>query len=123
MVPSRYGLISMTFLTVCEAAMPTSQCILSWHVGRTDVSAGRGTRVDADHDAVLELEGQRGGAVRHLDAKVAAAGYGHLVERRVLLQEVQRLRRGISHGLIELSFGYVKLSGMFTPIRCYPAYT
>lgn len=75
-VPRRYGLISMTFLTVPEARW----CISVWQRSicrsRTDVASSSSPRVHSDDNASLETEGERGGSMRNLDS---AGGIGVVV--------------------------------------------
>jgi hypothetical protein len=79
MVPSRYGLISMIFLTEPEAACEERRGKHVWlqcrhdmmrrptsgrdGTARTDVRPLRGPRVHRDEHAALELEGERRGAL------------------------------------------------------------
>ena len=100
-VPSRYGLISITFFTSWEAVtgaacVPASaegaqgdaegaqgdaggaQGEAGGKDGVTDVGATGGARVDGDDDTVRKLERERGGAVLHVDAHVALLAGVHV---------------------------------------------
>lgn len=48
MVPRRYGLISMTFLTVCEAAKRTREVRIPTNKGKRNMSAGVSYKEDGD---------------------------------------------------------------------------
>lgn len=74
MVPRRYGLISITFLTDCEA------CLQLDSRRRTNIRATGCTRVYSDNDTFLELEGKRGGTMHNVDATRS-------LRRRVMLQK------------------------------------
>ena len=76
-VPSKYGLVSMTFLTVCEAASRTHRYIFitkrnsiaaKSRKGLTDVCPHAGSGIYCHNNSSLEQKAKSGGAVGWLHA-------------------------------------------------------